>query len=532
MQAPVLKNGKLMTDSVAWWVKKKYVLGPFDTPPFDTLNISPLMAATQKNKVRPILNLSAPEGTSFNDALNEKRIAKITMNSSKKFSQSLRQAGKNALFSKQDIIDAYKLIPCAPSQWKFFGFKWLGKFFIDRTTPFGSKAAPANFDCLAETIANLALTISNSKRTGLHRQLDDFAYVSHENSQDTNNFYSSLKYICKKINIPLAENCKKFEKAFGPTKKGTVLGIEFDSSNLTWKMPSEKTNDILIMLEKILSKKECNLLEFQKLHGKLNDFTQLNIFLKGFKFHQNNFLASLNDKVSAKTIPKEVKKELKIWSKCIIDTANGLPIPLVVDLPPTQAITFISDAAGGDFTLSKSKRGAASLGYDNDNIFFVSRIWWPVKFLKKFGNNSTLLEIIGIILPFLCCPETLINKNISLEVDNSALVFGWMKKRLKYEECTSIFIQTLHLLEAALSCRIFIQHVPRRSTKLAKLADNLSREKSSSEETLREIDHLHIRSPKGNLKNWLENAIANWDLPRILCDEVTNHLNNLGIEPA
>ena len=248
------------------------------------------MAAVQKNKIRPILNLSSPEEKSFNDALNTIKIPKISMNSSRKFSQSLLHAGKNAKFSKQDIIDAYKLIPCSPSQWKFFGFKWLGKFFIDRTTPFGSKAAPANFDCLAETVANIALTLSKTKSSNLHRQLDDFPFVSHNSCQDTQTFTDTLKSICGKINIPLAEHSDNCEKAFNPTEKGTVLGIEFDSSNLTWKMPKEKSIETLSLLENFLSSNNCNLLDFQKLHGKLNDFTQLNIFLKGFKFHQNKFL--------------------------------------------------------------------------------------------------------------------------------------------------------------------------------------------------------------------------------------------------
>jgi len=35
------KHGKLITDTIATWVKKGHVLGPFATPPFKDLNVSP-----------------------------------------------------------------------------------------------------------------------------------------------------------------------------------------------------------------------------------------------------------------------------------------------------------------------------------------------------------------------------------------------------------------------------------------------------------------------------------------------------------
>jgi hypothetical protein len=56
------------------------------------------------------------------------------------------------------MADAFKLIPSHRNDWKFFGFKWLGKFFADTTNPFGSKAAPANFDDLGETLVNITKT--------------------------------------------------------------------------------------------------------------------------------------------------------------------------------------------------------------------------------------------------------------------------------------------------------------------------------------------------------------------------------------
>jgi hypothetical protein len=66
-----IENGTAMTDVLATWLKKGFVAGSFKQPPCDGFRANPLMAAVQKNKVRPILNLSSPKGSSFNDTVKE-----------------------------------------------------------------------------------------------------------------------------------------------------------------------------------------------------------------------------------------------------------------------------------------------------------------------------------------------------------------------------------------------------------------------------------------------------------------------------
>ena len=90
--------------------------------------------------------------------------------------------------TKSDICDAYKIIPGHPSQWHCFGFKWLGRFFFDITTVFGSKSAPANFDCLPETLVNIVCSEEKIPKKWVHRQLDDVPVVSPENTDFSERF--------------------------------------------------------------------------------------------------------------------------------------------------------------------------------------------------------------------------------------------------------------------------------------------------------------------------------------------------------
>ena len=79
----------MLTDTVAHWDKSKMVAGPFKNPPLENFRVNPLMAVKQKSKVRPILNLSAPKGFSFNDNVDENHIRKLEMSSARQFGNAI-----------------------------------------------------------------------------------------------------------------------------------------------------------------------------------------------------------------------------------------------------------------------------------------------------------------------------------------------------------------------------------------------------------------------------------------------------------
>ena len=53
--------GSLVTDSVATWIKKGFVCGPFYSPPYSKFRSNCLMAVDQHEKIRLALNVSLPE---------------------------------------------------------------------------------------------------------------------------------------------------------------------------------------------------------------------------------------------------------------------------------------------------------------------------------------------------------------------------------------------------------------------------------------------------------------------------------------
>ena len=101
-----------MTDTIGVWVKKKFASGPFDSPPLANFRVNPLIAVEQNGKIRLVLNVSEPLGRSFNDNVDKFGVEKVYMSSAKDFGYVLCKAGVSANFSKFDLSDAYKNVPC------------------------------------------------------------------------------------------------------------------------------------------------------------------------------------------------------------------------------------------------------------------------------------------------------------------------------------------------------------------------------------------------------------------------------------
>jgi hypothetical protein len=417
------------------------------------------MAAVQRNKVRPIMNLSSPKERSFNDAINEWQVEGLQMSTPRLFADSVLKAGKNSVMSKQDIQDAYKLIPNPVSDWRLYGFLWLGKYFFDTSTVFGSKVATASFDPLPETLVNIVCSLWKIPKFWIHRQLDDVPIVSPKGSKITEAFTKGYKKICQILGVPLASDCPLHEKAFGPSTFGTVLGIGFDTSCLEWNVLRNKATDLQNIIDEFLNKKTCTLLEAQKLHGKLSSFAQMSDFLMGFRYNLVKLLRKFEEgKGDRKLVSAALKDNLWIWKKVINSDRVGLPLCKNFEQPTLFPLTFISDAAGAALEWEGNicrnvtvpgDRGVAAVGFDATGVTSVGIIRWPEKLMvskkgqggKFFSSKSGTLEMVGLLIPFITQPSVLAGQHIVLSVDNTSVVYA-TEQKIQPQRSRNFFIDT------------------------------------------------------------------------------------------
>jgi hypothetical protein len=130
------------------------------------------------------------------------------------------------------------------------------------------------------------------------------------------------------------------------------------------------------------------------------------------------------------------------------------------------------------------------------------------------------LETIGALLPFLAIPHMLAGRHVVLELDNIAVLFAWEKRYSKEDLEASILIRALHIISSYLACQVHIEHLPRRSSRAAILADDLSRQETTSPVLERRISQLETHPQSPALTDWLSDPLENWDLATALLKEV------------
>ena len=515
------KNGGLVTDTIATWVKKRIVSGPFDSPPFQRFRVNGLMAIEQSEKIRIVLNASLPDNLSFNSNIDSVKLEKVHMSSARAFGYSVVKAGAGAVMSKFDLCDAYKNISCLEQDLRLQGFCWMEKFFIENRQIFGAVSSVCNFDIFGNTVKSLALCMSKIKPELVHRQLDDVPVVGPAKSSWCEEFSDCYKTVCSELNIKLAENCPKFEKAFTNSKFGKVLGIFFDSEKLCWTLPDEKREKAMNMIVQCYYSENVKLIDIQKLVGRLNDVALMCPFLNGFKRPILDDLCKLSATESGK-LSQQSRKDLLIWAGMLKEKI-WLPIPPEPCAAPLRVKSFFSDAAGlavdGDWTTGP---GVASIGFDEEGKFICAvNITWPTDMIRshidskgvRFGDKSTTLEMVGVLIPFIVIPNELKNQHIELSVDNMNCLYGWENKSLKGDISASIIIRAIHLISAYLGSIVHIKHLPRVSNFESTMVDRMSRLSSMAREDRNILSSFaNLRVPPV-LREWICNPSEDWSFP-------------------
>jgi hypothetical protein len=320
-----IQHGEEVTDTIAAWITKKFVAGPFDNPPLPNFRANSILAIPQTNKTRICINVSLPEGRSLNDNVDNLALEKITMSSAKNFGYSMVNCGPYCVFAKLDIVDAYKNVPAKLEDLHLQGFRWENKFFIELRQMFRANSSVQNFDILANTIKTLAAVNCKIPRKLIHRQLDDTPIVAAAGSGWCEEFYQAYKSICKKINIELAPDCPNKDKSYGPTTRGKVLGIWFDSSTMCWKLPSDKREKTIDAIKEAKVSQEFNTLQLQSLLGRLNFISTMCPFLTTFKYNLNICLANTLKGFKAYNNEK-TRHDLKVWENFLTHPETWLPI--------------------------------------------------------------------------------------------------------------------------------------------------------------------------------------------------------------
>ncbi len=156
----------------------------------------------------------------------------------------------------------------------------------------------------------------------------------------------------------------------------------------------------------------------------------------------------------------------------------------------------------------------------NGSVIFAQRMWWDNHFIRaskdekgvRYGDKTTTLETMGLVLPFLAIPTSLMNKHIVLRVDNMGTVYGLYNHSCSGDKAASVLIKAISLLGALLGSAIHVEHLPRRSDWEAEMVDDMSRERTTDKYQRMMLERFSGLDEPTVLKKWMKNPMPNWDL--------------------
>jgi hypothetical protein len=307
----------------------------------------------------------------------------------------------------------------------------------------------------------------------------------------------------------------------------------FDSTDLTWRLSDKKIMKTKLSISNALQSDRCSLKEWQKLMGKLNDISQLCSFMKVFRRPINECIQGIESDAPPHTeiaISATAHMDLLVWAGFLEADHKWLPISRAYEEPPRFCKEFVSDAAGlsadADF---RTRPGCGNVAFDaSGHIIFASQYLWPEEFISeaidekgvRFGDKTTTLEMIGLLMPFILVPELLANQHARFMVDCFGTVFGMQNKAAKGDTNASIFIRAAYLIAAYIGCTVHVQQLPRMSDWGAEVSDRLSRASTTTTQDKKLLKAFHNRNLPVCLLNWFRNPTQDYHLASELLDHV------------
>ncbi|XP_077119507.1 uncharacterized protein LOC143775353 isoform X2 [Ranitomeya variabilis] len=266
--APNLQSARELPNVLAEKLGKEIGLGrfrgPFKTPPFTNLRVSPLGIVPKKEvgKYRLIHHLSYPKGMSVNDGIPSEDSA-VTYISFDKAVDLVRNAGLGALMAKSDIESAFRLLPVHPDCYHLLGAKFEDVYYYDTCLPMGCSISCFYFELFSTFLEWVAREIT--RLTAITHYLDDFLIVGPADSDVCSSALAQFKDALTYFGVPLFP-----EKTIGPVSVITFLGIEIDTVTMEFRLPKDKIDKLLDLINGCISVGKVTLTQMQSLLGSLN----------------------------------------------------------------------------------------------------------------------------------------------------------------------------------------------------------------------------------------------------------------------
>ena len=297
---------------------KNQLTGPFRSPPFSYIHISPLMTAPKKPDSRRAvfdatygefsLNNNTPKDT-FLDTPCVYDYPQVD-----DFRDLIINAGRGCFIWKRDLSRFYLQIPLDPLEYPLVCYVWRNRIYFFTSLMFGLTHSGLQGQRITSAVKwihrQLGLSIDGQVFSSLNYS-DDIGGCEKSQERAILSFQALGKLFCE---LGLDET---ISKAHEPSTRMPYLGVEFDTVAMTMSVPGDKLEELRSDLSLWLKRKRSNKRSLQQLLGKLFWVSRCIRFSRGFMGRLLSQLRELHALPNNRTAPLSTGciEDIQWWAR-------------------------------------------------------------------------------------------------------------------------------------------------------------------------------------------------------------------------
>ena len=399
--------GSRVADALQTGIKEGIIYGPMkkEDLPWDP-KVSPMTVQLKPNgSARIIMDLSAPHGPTLGEGEacspnmgmeNFEEFEEVVMAGERKWRKCMYQAGRPCSMFKADWDMAYKHVAVRCEDHYLQVIEFGGRFFVERCLTFGGKNSPVLYYLPASLLRDWVEMKAGLDSRLAVMQLDDNCAASKRGSPVLEKYREEYRALAVRLGIRLASEDNP-SKAFPPSDKGEILGMDYDEVNWTWNMSQAKRTRLLILIAKGIRQGYLLNSEARVLAGKVNHYMDV----VGGKFERCLLIHLVKEEkgdMEIVEVGKQARSQLVWWLLNL--RAVGIEGAFINDPDgwfPRWCVELYPDAAGGATKDNKKGWGCC---YPRRKEYI--RGVWQKYILRNeerngrhFGKSLSFLEGVG-----------------------------------------------------------------------------------------------------------------------------------------
>ena len=402
-------------------ITRNGLTGPFTSPPWPNLMLSPLMTAPKKpDSRRPVFDATFGDKSLNNATPCDHYLGTPTVYTYPKiddFKDIVLSCGRGCFMWKRDLHRFYLQIPMDPVEYRKVGCIWRGLFFVFVGLMFGLRHSGLQGQRITDALSwihrRLGIDTEEGSLFNCINYCDDLGGAESTKVKADESF--------TKLGILLTELglTESADKARAPCTVMTYLGVNFNSVTMTMSVPPEKMAEIKADIEHWYKKTTATKKSLQSLLGKLfwvSRVVQHSRTFMGRLLSQLRDMSGKSDNIKVK-LSAECMKDL-LWWKCFLKEYNGvtmienndavkLSLPQLLDNPFAVCVGDATLIAGGAWHGESYWSRPLPFNLQDHKIpvhvkeFLVvivsTKIWgesWSGKVVQIFCDNDPVCDVV------------------------------------------------------------------------------------------------------------------------------------------